>query len=265
MTIIDVSKWQGVIDWEQAKSHIDGAVIRLGYRGYADGSIVKDTYADRNIAECNRLGIPYGVYFFSQALDRLEGKAEAEWTLKQLKQYPVQPLLPVYIDTEASGGTNGRADRITKEMRTEAMQGFCEAVESAGYFAGIYASTSWFEGMLIDSKLTQYSHWVADYRGYCGYKGDFAMWQYSSKGIVAGISGNTDMNKAYIDFPAIVKKNGLNGYAKPDTGTDAGTEPKPTEPKPEPVTGGSEELTEGEMSLLVKIIRALIKVFGIKL
>ena len=270
--IIDISKWNGDIDFSKVKKQVDGIIIRIGYRGYGDGSIVPDPYADAYIKECIRLSIPYGVYFFSQAINKTEGKEEGEWTISRLKQYAVQPLLPVFIDTEAANGSGtGRADKISIFARTEAMKGFCEQVEKLGYWAGIYASTSWFKDRLSDEELLKYSHWVADYRGYNGYTGSTAMWQYSSNGKIDGINGRVDLNEAYLDFPAIIKAKGLNGYTEPqkpsdddlpNNGNDNGKDENEPGGDLPPSDG---DFTEEEKSFLVKIIRLLIKALGLKI
>lgn len=220
MLVIDVSKFQGNIDWKKVKAAgVKGAIIRLGYRGYASaGTLVTDPYFLANVKGCEDNGIPWGVYFFSQAKNEAEGREEADYTLKLLAQVkPALPSFPIYIDTERSTHPtgNGRADKISKANRTAAMKGFCERIEKAGYFAGIYASTSWFNSMLNDNELLSYTHWVAHYASKCGYKKDHGMWQYSSSGKVNGVKGNCDVNKCYVDFPSVIKNAGLNGYKKP--------------------------------------------------
>lgn len=212
--VIDISKHQKTVDFTKVKPNVKAVIIRIGYRGYASaGTIVKDEFADRNIKECIAKEIPFGIYFFSQAKNFAEGVAEAEWTLNEIKKYSVQPVYPVYIDTEwANNAHNGRADGISVADRTQAMLGFLQTIEANGYYAGIYASTSWFTSKVDDKQLLKYTHWVADYRGYCGYAGKKDMWQYTSTATVNGISGSVDANVCYADFPAIVKEKGLNGY-----------------------------------------------------
>lgn len=217
--VIDVSKYQGKIDWKKVKaSGVYGVIIRCAYRGYGlAGTIVTDPYFFEYVKGCNDNGIAWGVYFFSQAKNATEGIEEANYTLNLLNQVkPALPSFPVYIDSEYGNHGLGRADRISNASRTSALKAFCDTVEKAGYFSGIYASTTWFTCKLNDNELLKYSHWVADYRGYCGYKKSYSMWQYTSSGKVDGISGRVDMNKCYTDFPTIIKAKGLNGYgAKP--------------------------------------------------
>lgn len=219
MLVIDVSKFQKKIDFKKVKADgIKGVIIRCGYRGYASaGTLVTDHYFIENVKGCVDNDIPWGVYFFSQAKNATEGKAEAEYTIKLLEQVkPALPAFPIYIDTEYSSSPvrMGRADHISKADRTAAVKAFCEHMESKGYYTGVYASTSWYSSHLNDSELKQFAHWVAHYAQKCTYAGDIGMWQYSSSGSVNGISGRVDMNTCYKDYPTVIKNAGLNGYQK---------------------------------------------------
>lgn len=217
--VADISKYQKKIDFKKFKaSNLKGCIIRLGYRGYASsGTLVTDEYFKEYIKSCNDNDIPFGVYFFSQAKTVAEAIEEADYTIKTLEATGYKPLFPIYIDTEKSSHPlgMGRADKLTKAERTKVVKAFCDRVEELGYYAGIYASTYWFRDNLNDSELTKYDHWVADYRGYCGYKGNYGMWQFSSTvkySFVSGTSGKMDTNKCYRDYPSIIKKRGLNGW-----------------------------------------------------
>lgn len=213
--VIDISKYQGMINFKKMKESgkVFGVIIRCGYRGYGNGQIVTDPYFFQNVQGCIDNGIPYGIYFFSQATTVSEAIQEAEHCLKLVKQQSVQPLFPIYIDSEySSTKRTGRADNLSPATRTAVVRNFCKRVEQDGYFAGIYASTSWFNDQLHDNNLAEFSHWVAHYSNVCGYKGSHHMWQYSSGGSVPGVTARTDMNWCYIDFPKVIKENNLNGY-----------------------------------------------------
>lgn len=202
---IDVSKYQGTIDWARARQGIEFAIIRIGYRGYGTGGLVLDSQAAANISGAVGAGLPIGLYFFSQAINAAEGKAEAAWVAAH---YNIASLAyPVFFDTEyghydsAKKKYTGRADNIGKDARTAAALAFCQEIEAQGGTAGIYASTSWFGDKLNMEKLAAYDVWVADYRGYCGYKDSkVTMWQHSSKGTVPGIAGDVDLNECYKDY-----------------------------------------------------------------
>lgn len=191
---IDVSKFQGTIDWKRVKAAgIDFVIIRVGYRGYTYGTITEDPYFETNIKGALAAGIDVGVYFFSQAITEQEAKQEAQWTLEKIAPYKI--TYPVVIDTEYVSG--GRANSMGALQRTKVMEAFCSEVEKGGYTPMIYASKSWLENNLIMSYLNQYDVWLARYATAPEYTGDFTIWQYTSKGTVDGINGYVDRNIGY--------------------------------------------------------------------
>lgn len=189
---IDVSSWNGEIDWEAVRaSGIEFAMIRCGYRGYTTGSLVEDKYFWQNITKANAAGVKVGLYFFTQAVNEVEAVEEASMVITLCRDYQVD--LPIFIDTESTGG-NGRADGLDKETRTLVCKAFCETIESAGYHAGVYASKNWINQMLDYSQLTKYVTWLAEYKEAPTYEGDYQFWQYTSNGWVDGITGRVDLN-----------------------------------------------------------------------
>lgn len=198
---IDVSKYQGNINWNAVKaSGVQFAIIRAGYRGWGStGSLNKDPYFDKNIKGASAAGIDIGIYYFSQAVNEVEAVEEASQCIGLVKGYKIK--YPIFIDTETSGGKgSGRADGLSKTQRTIVCKAFCETIQNSGYRAGIYTSKSWFEKKLDTPKLEQYAIWLAQWRDKPTYKGKYDVWQYSSKGQVPGISGNVDMNLSYMAF-----------------------------------------------------------------
>lgn len=192
---IDVSKWNGDIDWDKVKNAgVEFAIIRAGYRGSVTGSLVEDPYFRTNMKGAASSGIPTGVYFFTQAVNEVEAVEEASAVLKLLQEYQV--AYPVYIDTESAGG-NGRADQLDVETRTLVCEAFCRTIENAGYQAGVYGSRNWYNNRLEAAQLEKYHIWLAEYRSAPLYQGYYQMWQYTSKGKIDGISGNVDMNISY--------------------------------------------------------------------
>lgn len=190
---IDVSKWQGEIDWKAvADSGIEFAIIRCGYRGSSSGTLVEDPYYRQNIKGAVENGIKVGVYLYSQAITKAEAIEEASMALELVKGYHLQ--LPIYIDTEGSGG---RGDNVSKEDRTEFIKAFCETIKTAGYNAGVYSGRYWFTNHVNASELEQYHIWVAQYADKCTYTGRYDIWQHTSSGTVPGINGKVDMNIAY--------------------------------------------------------------------
>ena len=193
---IDVSKWQGEIDWEKvANAGVQFAIIRAGYRGSSTGSLVVDPYFEANIRGAINAGIDVGVYFFTQAINEIEAVEEASMVLQLVEDY--QLTYPIYIDTEGAGG-NGRADGLDVDTRTLVCEAFCRTVENSGYTAGVYASRNWLNNNLHTEQLDQYVIWLAEYRSVPKYEGYYEMWQYTSSGKVDGIEGRVDMDISYL-------------------------------------------------------------------
>lgn len=195
---IDVSKYNGNIDWEEAKKDgVEFAIIRCGYRGSSTGSLVVDPYFTANIEGAIAADIPVGVYFFTQAVNNVEAVEEASAVISLISKYKI--TYPVFIDTEGAGG-KGRADNLEVLDRSSVVQTFCETIRSGGYTAGIYASKNWFNNKLDVTKLSADNvTWLAEYKDKPTYGGTYQMWQYSSAGSVSGIDGRVDMNISYLD------------------------------------------------------------------
>lgn len=192
---IDVSKWNGEIDWDKVKNAgVEFAIVRAGYRGSVSGSLVQDPRFEENMRGAQAAGIPTGVYFFTQAINEVEAVEEASMVLELLRKYKVE--FPVFIDTEGAGG-NGRADGLDVETRTLVCEAFCRTIENAGYTAGVYGSRNWYNNRLETKRLDNYFIWLAEYRSVPLYQGYYGMWQYTSKGKIDGINGNVDLNIYY--------------------------------------------------------------------
>nr|WP_296439305.1 glycoside hydrolase family 25 protein [uncultured Acetatifactor sp.] len=193
---IDVSKWNGDIDWDRVKNAgVEFAIIRAGYRGSTTGGLVEDSCFAANMRGAAASGMPVGVYFFTQAVNEVEAVEEASAVLELIREYELE--YPVFIDTEGAGG-NGRADNLDPETRTLVCEAFCRTIANAGYTAGVYASRNWYNNNLHTQKLENYCIWLAEYRSAPLYQGYYHMWQYTSKGAVYGIAGNVDMNISYL-------------------------------------------------------------------
>ncbi len=190
---IDVSKWQGNINWAAVKaSGIDFAIIRLGYRGSQTGVLVEDPTFRKNIQGATAAGLRVGVYFFTQAVTEAEAVEEASMCLQLCSGYNL--AFPIFIDTE----DGSRAQGLDRGTRTAICNAFCQTIANGGRRAGVYASTYWFNNMLNAGSLGGYTIWVAQYAAACQYGGKYHMWQYSSKGTVSGVNGACDMNISYM-------------------------------------------------------------------
>lgn len=192
---IDVSKWNGEIDWDLVKAEgVDYAIIRCGYRGSASGALVEDPYFSVNLANAKRAGIKVGIYFFTQAVNAVEAVEEASMSLALLNGVDLE--YPIFIDTEGAPG-NGRADGLDVSTRTEVCDAFCKTIENAGYKPGIYASRNWYNHNLQMQELNDYYIWLAEYRETPLYEDHYEMWQYTSNGHVKGIDTRVDLDISY--------------------------------------------------------------------
>lgn len=206
MKILDFSKYNTIIDWNAVKANCDGILLRCGVRGYRAGNIKIDAKFPEFAEKCRDLGIPFGVYFMSQAITEQEGREEAAFSVALANQYGV--TLPIFIDSEDGDGTKRkvRADGLSKPVRTAVCKAFCNMVQATGRQPGVYASESWFYDNLIYDELRQYTIWAAKYGNNTGGlctkitlpKHD--LHQYTSKGIVPGVSGWCDVSMLYSDL-----------------------------------------------------------------
>lgn len=212
---IDVSKWQGKIDWQSvAKTGIDFAYIRIGYRA-ENGNIYKDDNADYNIQQAEKAGLLIGVYFFSTAIDEKEACEEARWTVEAVEGYPVS--YPIVYDCEGFRSPTSRMYLVSHGQRTKNALAFLKTVSDAGYEAMHYGArnelsdSAYWNISEIESK---YMVWVAQYPAVTypsaerpDYNGRCDAWQYTNKGKVPGIEGNVDMLVCYFEREAALPKN----------------------------------------------------------
>lgn len=209
---IDVSKWNKEIDWMKVKAAgVEFAIIRCGYRGASSGALVLDPMYKRNIEGAIEAGIPVGVYFFTQALDEVEAVEEASMVISLIEDYDVD--YPVFLDSESAGG-QGRADALDVEERTKIHKAFLETVASAGYETGIYGSRNWLNDEVDMTEVSEYKTWLAEYADIPRYDKYYHMWQYTSKGSVAGIETKVDLNLSYMNIDTSINHaKGAKGYS----------------------------------------------------
>lgn len=189
---IDISHHQGTINWKKVKEDgVKFAIIRCGYGDNVPGTKAEGGNDDNkwayNIAQCEKLGIPYGVYIYSHANTEKKAKSEADHCLRLLMGH--KPSFPVFLDLEDSdldGLSNGTLANLTKV--------WADKIKAAGYVPGVYSSKYWWTNKLTNSKFNSYCKWVAQWNTSCTYTGKYAAWQYSDKGSVDGITGNVDMD-----------------------------------------------------------------------
>ncbi|MBQ3104285.1 MAG: glycoside hydrolase family 25 [Lachnospiraceae bacterium] len=206
---IDVSRYQGTIDWAQvAQTGVDFAIVRVGYRTLSTGEITEDSNARYNLQEATAHGIKAGAYFFSTAVTEQEAVEEANWTADFISRYKI--TYPVVYDCEGYERQDSRQYSLTKEERTGIAKAFLNAIHERGYTPMFYASKGEMEGDLkwITSELEKsFKIWVSWYPSLpypdtqtADYAGNYDMWQYTNNGSVPGIAYPVDVNIAYFGY-----------------------------------------------------------------
>ena len=217
---IDVSHWQGDFNFAKAKNN-EGVEFAIIKAGGGDAGLYKDSRFEGNYRKCVECGLPKGAYFYGNAKSVADAKKEAEYFISILsgKKYEY----PVFYDVEGKMITDN--DRATL---TEIVKAFCEIMESAGYWVGIYSSESFFNSEMNDGELARYSHWVARWgksKPAPNSGAETQMWQFGGEtNLIRSnkINGQTcDQDYCYVDYPAKIKAAGLNGYAKSGTSAPA--------------------------------------------
>lgn len=189
---VDVSFWQGDIDWEQvSRAGMEFAMIRLGYRGTTQGGLGEDSYAKINYKNAAAAGLQVGGYFFSQAVTPEEAVEEAEFVLEMVKDWDIR--MPIVYDWEY-GGADSRTANIDARTLTDCTLAFCQTIEKAGYEAMIYFNEDQSHKDMHLEELTNYRFWLAQYGEMLDYPYQVDMWQYTCTGSVPGIEGNVDIN-----------------------------------------------------------------------
>jgi GH25 family lysozyme M1 (1,4-beta-N-acetylmuramidase) len=225
---IDVSRFNGLIDWDQvAASGIKFAMIRVGSRTTTTGILTEDVYARYNLQEANRVGIKVGVYFFSTAVSEAEALEEANFVISLISKYKI--TFPVAYDCEQFNSATSRQVTLGRDVRTALAIKFLDTIAAAGYTPMFYGSQN---AMTANAEwnmtlLNKYKVWVAQYPSQpfpltpaTSYTGIYAMWQYTSKALLAGINGYVDMSVSYFDYDGIASAKDPSG-ATPVTAATA--------------------------------------------
>lgn len=204
---IDVSKWQGDFNFAKAKDEgVEFVILRGAY------STGKDTKFEQYYSACKALNLPVGVYHYSMAKTVTEARTEANFLINNVlkgKQFEY----PIYMDVEDTVQL-----ALGKDLLTEIVIAFCDTLEKAGYYAGIYSTAYVLKTYTHETKLNRFDKWIAQWAKDCTYKGSYGMWQFGGEtnlirtNIVAGVK--CDQDYCYKDYPAIIKNSGLNGYGK---------------------------------------------------
>lgn len=201
---IDVSKWQGKIDWAKVKAYgIQFAMLRSSF-GWGEKN--KDVCFEENYANAKKAGVPIGAYHYSYAKTPEEAIKEADFCLSVLKGKTFE--YPIAFDMEESS-----VAALGKEKVSAIADAFCSRMEANGCYVMIYANLNWFQNYFTEEIFKKYDIWLAQWSSKITLNRTVGIWQTTSKGSVTGISGNVDLDIAYKDYPSIIKTAGLNGFS----------------------------------------------------
>ncbi len=205
---IDVSSWQGAVDWRRVRQNgVEFAILRAGY-GWENPEKQTDAQFLRNYDGAGEAGVPVGCYLYSYARTRDEARREAEFlmALAAGKRF----AYPLFYDLEDASQRD-----LSRAQLTDVAEAFCRELEENGWFPGLYCNLDWARNRLDMARLAAYDLWLAQYRYAPTYTGPFTLWQYTSTGRVDGIAGNVDLDVCYKDYPALMAAQGKNGFPQP--------------------------------------------------
>ncbi len=202
---IDISEHNGNIDMKKVREDgVEFIILRLGY-GKNKSQIDKRFYENYGKAKENNISV--GVYLYSYAINTEDAECEAKRVIDEIKNLRIE--YPIFIDMEDADGYKAKRN-VSNEMCIDICDTFCNFIEKAGYYAGIYANLNWLKNRINSNKLDRYDKWVAQWAKECTYNKQYGIWQYSSKGKIAGINGNVDLNYAIKDYKTIIESANLN-------------------------------------------------------
>lgn len=235
---IDVSKHNGVIDWQKVKASgkVDFAILRAGY---GKSISQKDVQFEANYKGAKAVGIPVGAYWYSYAITPAEAEAEANVFLKVIegKQFEY----PVFLDIEEKNALATGNKNVSAIVKS-----FCTVMEKAGYWCGVYASRAHVQNYFDDECRNRYSLWIAEWGSKLNYAGEVGIWQRSENGKVDGINGAVDLDISYVDYPTAIKAAGKNGFTAAEEKPTADTAPEPPESLLLPISEIARQVIGGE-------------------
>lgn len=202
---IDVSEHQGVIDWNKVKDHVDFVMLRAGY-----GKNNIDKQFERNIKECNRLGIPVGIYWFSYAYTEDMARQEAKYALAAVKDYRLEYPISFDLEYDTLDYAKKNGINIDKRLATNMVKAFCSEIEAAKYYAMNYTNQDFINNHFYFNEIERYCPWYAWYNKELD-RSNVGMWQYTDKGSIPGIQGSSvDLDYARVDFAKDIRNRHLN-------------------------------------------------------
>ena len=203
---IDISEYNTKIDWKKLKENIDFAILRIGWIGNKQNHTLDKTFIEK-YNKCKEYNIPIGIYVFNYCESEKTAIEGAKWVIKQLQGKSID--LPIYIDMENDSGQKHKLSRLGKSVLTQIVIAFNTEIEKAGFWAGVYANLDWYTNYLNKDVIKKkYTTWIAHFRvKEDKYKGAYDMLQYSSSGVVSGITGKVDLDIMYRDLIKDIKNS----------------------------------------------------------
>ena len=220
---LDVSEFQGIIDWEQVKAAgYQFAMLRAGY-----GFNTVDAQFHRNASECNRIGLPIGAYWFCYAVSPETAASEADGCLNTISSHRLDYPICYDIEQASVDYAIGQGVNITPSLATEIVKTFCNRIETNGYYAMYYSNKNFLNTYLPADLSQKYALWYAYYTSQ--FDGtDCGIWQYTNQGNIPGISGNVDLDDGFIDYASVIKEAGLNHLGGNAPSPDPSPSPSPS-------------------------------------
>lgn len=217
--VIDISKWQGNINWEKiAETNINAVIIRIGLRGTATKELLTDEKFFEYYDGAVKSGLHIGCYFYSAATTNEEAQEEANYVVDMIRNHDLKFDMPVYMDME-----DAVVQRTGKTQIFNSTKAFLDIMKEENIYSGVYCSTSWAQDYYTPALFSGHSLWIADWHDKCRYEGDYGMWQYTDQGSVSGIDANyTDLNLCYINYPKLISDYGYNKIPDENTKTIPG-------------------------------------------
>ncbi len=198
---VDLSKQNGDVNFNSMKAAgVDYVMIRLGGRGYSTGQISLDENFKKNIEGAAAAGLDIGVYFYSQAISQEEAIQEVNFVIQNLEPYRANVKYPIAFDMEFVANDTARIDSLTKDEKTNIATSFLESVKAAGYVPMIYGDKEWLIKEIDLARLQSYDVWLVQEQELPDYPYQFTMWQYSTEGVVNGVSGDANLNISFVGY-----------------------------------------------------------------
>lgn len=198
---VDISKQNGDVNFNSVKAAgVDYVMIRLGGRGYSSGQISLDENFQKNIEGALEAGLDVGVYFYSQAISQEEAVQEADFVIQNLEPYKAQVKYPVAFDMEFVPNDEARIDGLSKDDKTNIATSFLESVKAAGYVPMLYGDKAWLIKEIDLAKLQNYDIWLTQEEEIPDYPYQYAMWQYSTEGVLNGVTGDSNLNICFVGY-----------------------------------------------------------------